>query len=114
MIPNATRWIMRTAVVSVDEALCLTLYAFAYDTDKTAQVTHLKSAWRLYKKRVLEIGDEASKQQSLASYQSHPLMKYGEKKIKKEDPGYDTDKDIAEEPKEAAGPHVELRILQLK
>ena len=65
--------------MSVDEAICLTLYAFAFDTDKTAQLTHLKQARRRYKKSINNMDEEISKQEAQKTYETHAVLKYGKK-----------------------------------
>ena len=86
--------------MNVDEALCLTIYAFGYANDKTAMLTHLKHARRIYKKSIRDLSDEASKSQAMELYANHVLLKHGKKKIRAAEPGYDTDEDILNEPKE--------------
>ena len=100
--------------MSVDESITLTLYALAYDTDKTAQLTHLKAARRCWKKSINSIKDDLSKKEAEKQYSSHPVLKAGRKKITAQSSGYDTDKDITEEPKEAATIGAPLRTKDVR
>ena len=84
-----------------------------FDAGKTAQLTHLKSARRRYKKSINPTGAEESKEKDRKEYAAHALLKVGEKN-KQQDSGYDADKGILQEPKELAGAILNLRTKDVR
>ena len=78
---NAFHWDWRDADLSVDESISPKLYALAFDTDKTAQLTHLKSARRCFKKAIRDLQEEQTKNDAQQVYESHPLLKLGKQKL---------------------------------
>ena len=80
---SAIPWRIHTAPVHVDEALCLKIYAFAYDNDKTAMLTHLKQARRIYKKSISNLSDETSKKRHWRYTRSTKFPNTGKRKFTK-------------------------------
>ena len=52
----------------------------AFDTDKTAQLTHLKPDRRRYKKSINSMGADESKEKARKEYVARALLKVGKEK----------------------------------
>ena len=64
--------------LAFDECICLTTYALAYDTDKTARLTHLRKARRTLKKAISTV--EASEAETARKdYENNVILAHGKK-----------------------------------
>ena len=74
-------------VLAVDEAICLAIYALAFDTDKTSRLAHLGKALRSLKNvtPALEAGKDTEDKHD---YDANLVIVYGEAHIHESIQGY--------------------------
>ena len=76
-----------------DAAVSLTIYAFAFDTDKTSRLNHLNLERRRSKRSFKQLTAPAL-ENATRDMAQHPMLGYAKTVIKEETPDYDTDLDI--------------------
>ena len=87
--------------LALDEALCLTIYAIAYDTDKTARLTHLRRARRSLK-NIIPTLEKEKVEKATQDYKENAVLKYGRDIIVDSIKGYSTDNDVLPDEKKGA------------
>ena len=87
--------------LALDEAVCLAIYAVAYDTDKTARLTHLRRARRSLK-IIIPTLEKGKTEKATRDYQENEVLKYGEDIIVEAIKGYSTDNDVLPDEKKGA------------
>ena len=79
--------------LALDEAVCLAIYAVAYDTDKTARLTHLRRARRSLKITITTT-EKGKAEKATKDYEENVVLKYGKDIIRESIKGYVTDDDV--------------------
>ena len=82
--------------LSYDEAVSLTLYAFAFNTDQTTQLNRLKMARRPFEASSKSISLEALGG-ARRGFAQNAMLTYGGTIIVDQTPGYNTDADIEQD-----------------
>ena len=87
--------------LAVDELICTSVYAICFDLDTTQQLNHLKHARRSFRAEMNKLHpDDQTKGKNFTS--TVKILTYANNIAQSAAPGYDSEKDIAEEKKKGA------------